>query len=70
MIEQQYGMVDISVLCQDPTQDPTQGQNLQPDIQDPQSQVDPNMVDQDDLSPKVRTFLEDSYNQEMMDKFI
>lgn len=28
------------------------------------------MVDLEDLSREVRTFLEDSYNQEMMDKFI
>lgn len=63
-------MPDISTLYQDPTQDPTQGKSSQPDIQDPKSQVDPNMVDQDDLPLEMQTFLEDSYNQEMVEKFI
>lgn len=66
MAEQQYGMSNISALYEDPMQDPTQ--IGQPSNQD-QSQ-NPNMVSQDELSPEVQTFLTDSYNQEMMEKFI
>lgn len=62
MAEQQYGMSDISVLYEDPTQ------SVQPSTQN-QTQ-NPNMVDQDELSLEVQIFLADSYNQEMIEKFI
>lgn len=66
MADQQYGMPDIGVLYEDPTQDHTQ--TGQPSDQDQSQNLD--MVNQDELCPEVQSFLTDSYNQEMIEKFI